>query len=82
MGCVYKITGNRAVVCNVCLNVMCKRLGKETVMSAQQIEEKKPKFIISTMPADGLALSGARPSAGTVMTKFGVICIRDQHAKS
>ena len=27
-------------------------------------------FAISTVPADGLAPSGARPSAGTVMTKF------------
>ena len=27
--------------------------------------------VISIVPADGLALLGARPSAGTVMTKFG-----------
>ena len=28
------------------------------------------KFVVSTVPADGLAPNGARPSAGAVMTKF------------
>ena len=28
-------------------------------------------FVVSTAPADGLAPIGAKPSAGTTMTKFG-----------
>ena len=38
----------------------CHRIAKETTW-----------FVINTVPADGLAPLGARPSAGTVMTKFG-----------
>ena len=33
--------------------------------------EKLSTFIVSTVPVDGLTLSGARPSAGIVMIKFG-----------
>ena len=33
------------------------------------------KFVISTVPADGLAPLGARPSAGTVMTSFSLVQI-------
>ena len=29
------------------------------------------KFVVSAVPADGLAPLGARPSAGTVMSKYG-----------
>ena len=36
---------------------------------------------VITVPADGLAPSGARSSAGTVMTKFGPTYIQDQHFK-
>ena len=32
--------------------------------------ENMSYFIVSTVPADGLAPLGARPSAGTVMTKL------------
>ena len=39
-------------------------------------------FVVISVPADGLAPLGARTSAGTVMTKFGlVIYIWDQHLK-
>ena len=31
------------------------------------------------MPGDGLAPSGARPSAGTVMINFNPVCIQDLH---
>ena len=36
-------------------------------------------FSGSTVPADGLAPLGARPSAGTVMTKSGPLHMWDQH---
>ena len=36
-------------------------------------------FAVSTVPADGLAPSGARPSAGAVLSKFGPVYIQDQH---
>ena len=32
--------------------------------------ENMLKLVVSTVPADGLAPSGARPSAGTVMSKL------------
>ena len=30
-----------------------------------------PNFVVITVPANGLAPSGARPDVGTEMTKFG-----------
>ena len=41
------------------------------------LKEIVVKFVVSTVPADGLAPNGARPSAGAVMTSSGPICIRD-----
>ena len=39
-------------------------------------------FVVRTVFADGLALLGARPSAGTVTTKLGsCVCIQDHHLK-
>ena len=38
-------------------------------------------FVIITVPADGLAPNGARPSASTVMINFVCIYIQDQHLK-
>ena len=35
--------------------------------------KKKSNFAVMTVPADGLAPLGARPSAGTVMTKFKLV---------
>ena len=35
------------------------------------LDENMLKFSVNTVSADGLAPWGARPSAGTVMTKFG-----------
>ena len=47
------------------------------------LEENMPDFIIGTVPADGLAPSGARPSAGTVMTKSDTLVnTQNQHLKS
>ena len=34
------------------------------------LDENVSNFIAITVPADGLAPNGARPSAGTVITKF------------
>ena len=36
----------------------------------QNLEKNMSNFVVSTVPADDLAPTGARASAGTVMTKF------------
>ena len=38
-------------------------------------ERNMANFVVNTAPADGLAPWGARPSAGTVMMKFGSVCL-------
>ena len=38
-------------------------------------------FVVNTVPADGLAPLGARPSAGTVMIKIIHLYIQDWHLK-
>ena len=38
--------------------------------SQENFEGYMPNFVVSSVPADGLALLGTRPTAGTVMTKF------------
>ena len=48
------------------------------IMSADW-DEMFYNFIISTMPADGLAPLGARPSAGMVVSKLVSLYIDDQH---
>ena len=46
--------------------------GGQSVMrtheSQQNLEENKANFVVTIVPADGLAPVGARTSAGTVMT--------------
>ena len=37
----------------------------------REIYRKKSNFVVITVPIDGLAPNGARPSAGTVKTKYG-----------
>ena len=43
---------------------------------------EKKYFAVFTVPADGLAPLGARPSAGTVQTKFrSCVKVQDQYSK-
>ena len=37
------------------------------------MEEKMSHYLVSTVPEDGLAPLGARPSVGTVMITFGFL---------
>ena len=46
------------------------------------LERNMSKFVVSTVHADGLAPLGARPSAGTVIMKFGPVFIWNLHWKS
>ena len=47
----------------------------KTINSQRNIGERTLNQVFITVSADDLALLGARPSAGTVMTKFGLeIC--------
>ena len=43
----------------------------EIINSRRNVERIMSNFVVSTAPADGLAAIGAKPSAGTTMTKFG-----------
>ena len=45
-------------------------MSNKIIGSHRNYEENISKYVIITAPANGLALSGARTSAGTVMTKF------------
>ena len=47
-------------------NMWCKSSDRHI-----NLEEDISSFPVSTVPADGLAPSGARPSAGTMLVKFG-----------
>ena len=40
------------------------------INSQINFEENLSNVVLSTVPADGLALSGARPSTGTELTKY------------
>ena len=46
----------------------------EIINGQRSIEGNVDNVVVSTVPADGLAPRGVKPSAATVMTKFG-FCI-------
>ena len=46
-------------------------LGSQIFDSQFKLEENISNWVVSTVPVDGLAPLGARPSAGTVLTKYG-----------
>ena len=41
--------------------------------------ENMCSFLVSILPADGLAPPSTTPSAGAVMNTFGPVCKRDHH---